>query len=85
MSSPTTTAPPVFVPVRDLAVAVGRLSQAADLATIDQALAEADTALSVGPILDPTLARNGAAELERQVRLIRALRAFRAEVEELRP
>ncbi len=88
MPQPQPTAEPaahVFAVVRDTAVAIGRAATALDLDTIDQALAEADRAQAFGPIIDPTVFLRGTDALAEQVKYLRAFRAFRAAIEELRP
>lgn len=74
-----------FVPVRDLAVAVGRAATALTLEQVDDAIAEADRAQAVGPILDPTAFMRGSASLDEQVTYLRAFRDFRAAIERFRP
>ncbi len=74
-----------FAATRDVAVAIGSAATQIDLATIDEALAEADRAQSLGPILDPTAFMRGSESLSEQVRYLRAFRTFRAAIEEFNP
>lgn len=74
-----------FVPVRDFAVSAARSVAMVPLETIEEAIAEGERALAVGPVLDPTLFRQGADELATQLRVIKALRNFRLAVEAIRP
>jgi len=73
-----------FVAVRDMAVAIGRTVAAIDPELIDQAIAEGNHSLAVGPILDPTLYRNASAQLDEQLRYLAAFRDFRRAIEDLR-
>jgi hypothetical protein len=74
-----------FTDVRDLAVMVGRAATVCSLDDIDEAIAAADHALAVGPILDPTLSMRASGSLEQQLAFLRAFRKFRAAIEEFRP
>jgi hypothetical protein len=75
--------PGTFVAVRDMAVAAARYARILPIEVIDQALAEAERADALGPILDPTLWSSGHRNLDQQVRLIRALREFRRTIDAL--
>lgn len=88
----------VFVPVREIAVAAARVLihgldalaalddvAVAGIEVLERAIAEAERAQSVGPILDPTMARGAGPELERELRFLRATLAYRRELEEFRP
>jgi coenzyme F420-reducing hydrogenase delta subunit len=77
--------PGVFAEVRDFAVQAARSVAMVDPTIIQQAIDEADRALVVGPILDPTLFQRGQAELEQQTQLLRALLHFRLRLEAFRP
>jgi hypothetical protein len=77
-------APEDFTTVRDQAVLIGQLSQALTIEQLEGAITHADRALSLGPILDPTAARAVGDELDKQVRYLRALLAFRREVEAIK-
>lgn len=74
-----------FTAVRDAAVAIGRAATCLTVEQISEAIAEADRAQAVGPILDPTAFVRGTRSLDEQVRYLRAFRDFRAAIEELRP
>jgi hypothetical protein len=74
-----------FTDVRDLAVMLGRAALVLSLEDLDAAIASADHALAVGPILDPTLSIRASGSLEQQVAFLRAFRKFRAAMEEFRP
>lgn len=66
-------------------IAVAGVTATLELADVDALIAQAETAQAVGPILDPTLARAGAEKLDQELKLFRALRTFRAVLEEFRP
>lgn len=74
----------MFTGVRDVVVAIGRVVLTVDPEVLAAAIAHGDRALAVGPILDPTAARDGSAELERQLKAMRAVLACRRALEELR-
>lgn len=69
---------------RLFAINLAKAATIVNVETLDALVRTADTAQTLGPIMDPTLAREAGAELEREVRLFRALRTFRAELEALR-
>jgi hypothetical protein len=83
-SRPATYAPEDYSTVRDHAVLIGQLSQVLTIEQLEGAITHADRALSLGPILDPTAARAAGDELGKQVRYLRAVLAFRREVEAIR-
>lgn len=76
-----------FRPARDLAGAIAgvALQGFPDVELLERAIAAGERALSVGPIVDPTLWRDAHVELEVELKVMRAVLAFRREVEELRP
>jgi hypothetical protein len=74
-----------FVEVRDVAVAIGHSATCLTVEQLDVAIAEADRAQTLGPILDPTLSMAAGGSLNEQLRYLRAFRTFRAAIEELRP
>lgn len=75
-----------FATVRDIAVAIGSTAAIAlSVEEIDAAIAEADRAQAFGPIIDPTAFLRGTDSLAEQVKYLRAFRAFRAAIEDLRP
>lgn len=73
-----------FTAVRDAAVAVGRAATCLSVEQIDEAIAEADRAQTVGPIIDPTAFMRGSESLDEQLRYLRAFRDFRVKIEALR-
>jgi hypothetical protein len=75
----------VFVEVRQFAVQVGRSVLMVPVDTIQEAINEAERALAVGPITNPTLYQQAGEELQQHVRLLRALLRFRLALEEFRP
>lgn len=74
-----------FVFVRDYAVVLARATLLLDLDTIEQAIAAAEHAQALCPILDPTLAGDAGHELAQQIRLMHHLRTFRIAIEAFRP
>lgn len=74
-----------YVEVRDAAVGAARIALAIPSHELDEAIAHADRALAVGPILDPTLARDAGGELQRQLVVLRAVRNLQHKLEVLRP
>lgn len=78
-------APEDFVTVRDVAVMIGQAAQALSIEQLEGAIAHADRAQGIGPILDPTAFIRGRDELDKQLRYFRALLAFRRAIEDLRP
>lgn len=50
---------------------------------LDAMLARAETALDIGPLVDPTAWRKGHRELERHIQLMRALQPLRAFLHQL--
>lgn len=85
----TSDAPPVrhtFPVVRDVAVTIARVTIGAlQVEVLEQAIAEGDRALAVGPILDPTLARDAGPELEQHIALLRATLTYRQALEAFNP
>lgn len=74
-----------YVEVRDSAVGTARLALAIPADDLREAIEHADRALSIGPILDPTLWRDGADELQKHLVVLRAVRDFQRKLETLRP
>lgn len=74
-----------FTATRDVAVALARAALTIPLDAIDEAIQEADQSLAIAPVIDPTLFLNANDELRKQIRLLKATRTFRAEIEKLRP
>lgn len=74
----------MFPAIRDHVVVVGRAVLLLEPEVLEAAIAHGERALAVGPILDPTAFRDGADELERQLRAMRAVLACRRSLEELR-
>jgi hypothetical protein len=75
----------VFTEVRDFAVAVGRSAAMVPIDTIQEAINEAERALTIAPITNPTLYLQAGDELQQQVRLLRVFLRFRLALEEFRP
>lgn len=75
-----------YVEVRDAAVGTARIALAIPADDLREAIEHADRALSIGPTLDPTLWRDGAAdELLKHLVVLRAVRDFQRKLETLRP
>lgn len=74
-----------FIMARDFAVMTGRIALQASVEDLRDAIREGETALAAGPVLDPTLYRDGAGELQEQLDLLKAFLEFREALERFRP
>jgi tetratricopeptide (TPR) repeat protein len=75
-----------FVAIRDRAVAASRaVITLVSVEDLDRAIDDGERAQALGPVLDATLWQRGTHELADQLRLMRALRTFRRELEAFRP
>jgi hypothetical protein len=77
--------PAKYAAARDAAISVSKAIAGLPLELVDDLVKTAERAEAVGPILDPTLARAAGDELADEIKMFRALRRFRQELEELRP
>lgn len=68
--------------IRDRAVLLGQLVQGLTLEELEAWIEQGDRALSIGFVLHPTAARDGADQLQKQLRYMRAVHAFRRAVAE---
>lgn len=74
-----------YVEVRDAAVGAARIALAIPADELSDAIEHADRALALGPILDPTLWRDGSGELQKHLVVLRAVRDLQRKLETLRP
>lgn len=73
-----------YAATRGAAINVSQAIASLPLELVDNLVATAERAQSLGPILDPTLARDAGGNLADELRLFRALARFRRELEDLR-
>jgi hypothetical protein len=73
-----------WLAVRSLTGTVGAAVVTIDLEELERAIAYGEHALACGAALEPTLWREAHGELEAELRAMRALLAFRRELEALR-
>lgn len=76
---------PLFAHVRDFAVGVAQSVVMVPIDTIQEAINEAERALAIAPITNPTLYQRASDELQQEVRLLQSLLRFRLALEEFRP
>lgn len=73
-----------FKATRDLAVSIGQALQVISIENIELWIRQAERALATGPTIEPELFADGAAaELEKQIKYMKALLEFRKVVEEI--
>lgn len=77
-------APDTFPVVRDLVITFCRHLLVLEPDIIEAAISQGETALTVAPVLDPTLAIKASAELEAQLTLMRGVLELRRVLDTIR-
>lgn len=73
-----------YASLRSWSIELAKLAGALDLQLLDRLIATAERSQAVGPILDPTLARDAGPALDQELRIFHAVRALAREVQAVR-